>query len=334
MSGLCIPKAFICGVAAEVLRADEAAFLREHQPYGVILFARNCHTPAQVTQLVSDIKNALQHPYTSILIDQEGGRVARLKPPHWRAYPAAATLAAHPDSSSLITLNAQLMAADLRALGITTDCAPLADVPAPDGHDIIGDRAFGTTPDAVIAGARAQANGLRDGGILPVLKHIPGHGRATADSHLALPEVHASRTELEATDFAPFKALRDLPLGMTAHIRYHALDAEHVSTFSPTVISLIRNDIGFDGLLMSDDLSMKALSGDFSERTTRSLQAGCDLALHCNGNMAEMQAVASAATIMHDASLARADRALGWLPNAVLELPEDAIALWEARCAA
>ena len=328
------PKSFICGVAGDTLSLEEAEFIKQHQPYGVILFARNCIAPNQVRQLVCDIKNELAHPYASILIDQEGGRVARLKPPHWREYPSAAKLAEQQNAEEVIALNARLIADDLRSLGITTDCAPLADVPAPDGHDIIGDRAFGATPEAVIAGARAQTNGLREGGILPVLKHIPGHGRATADSHLALPEVHASREALEATDFAPFKALNDLPLGMTAHIRYHALDTEHVSTFSMKVIELIRSHIGFDGLLMSDDLSMKALSGGFAERTKRSLQAGCDLALHCNGEMAEMQAVAEAAPVMHDASIARAERALRWLPEEISELPDDAIAQWQAACAA
>ncbi len=329
-----IPHAFICGIEGVELSDSEREFLRHHQPYGVILFARNCQSPAQVSTLVQQIKACLTHPFASILIDQEGGRVARLKPPHWRAYPAAATYAklykTHPaDAISATQLNARLIADDLRALGITTNCAPLADVPSPECHDIIGDRAFGDTPLQVVALARAQANGLREGGILPILKHIPGHGRARADSHEDLPVVEASRSELEATDFAPFHALRDIPLGMTAHILFTALDAEMVSTFSPKVITLIREHIGFDGLLMSDDLSMKALRGSFAERAERTLAAGCDLVLHCNGNMQEMQDIARVTPAMSKAAMLRAERAKSWLPAVLLALPDDAIMRWQ-----
>lgn len=313
-----IPKAFICGVLGERLTPEEIQFLTTHQPYGVILFARNCTAPAQVKALVSEIKALLQHPYASILIDQEGGRVARLKPPHWPAFPAAAHFAqmcvGNAEQAIQATrANAKAIADVLRELGITTNCAPLADVPSPECHDIIGDRAFGDTPSQVALLARAQADGLRDGGILPVLKHIPGHGRARADSHEALPVVDAPRATLQAVDFAPFAALRDMPLGMTAHILYTALDAENVATFSPTVIELIRKEIGFDGLLMSDDVSMKALSGSYAQRAQRTLAAGCDLVLHCNGKMDEMQPIAEVTPPMTDAMLARAQAALKWL---------------------
>jgi len=333
------PRAFICGVAGLTLSEIERDFLKKHQPYGVILFARNCGTPEQVTQLVADIKSCLSHPFASILIDQEGGRVARLKPPHWRAYPPAAKfgeLCARDKNAAIATarVNARLIADDLRALGITTNCAPLADVPAPECHDIIGDRAFGDTPAQVALLARAQADGLRDGGILPILKHIPGHGRARADSHEDLPVVEASRETLEAVDFAPFRELRDIPLGMTAHILFTALDADVVSTFSPKVIGLIRDAIGFDGLLMSDDLSMKALRGSFEQRAERTLAAGCDLVLHCNGNMEEMLAIASVTPAMTNAAITRAERAQAWLPGSVGQVPADAVAQWQTLFAA
>jgi beta-N-acetylhexosaminidase len=313
-----LPRAFICGVAGLSLSAEEARFLAEYQPYGVILFARNCQSPEQVSALVADIKNNLQHDFVSILIDQEGGRVARLKPPHWPAYPAAKFFAdmAQTDAEKAVAecrANAKAIAADLRTLGITTNCAPLADVPSPKCHQIIGDRAFGDTPAQVAMLARAQADGLRDGGILPVLKHIPGHGRALADSHEDLPVVDASLADLEQVDFAPFQQLRDLPLGMTAHILFTALDSEVVSTFSPKVIEIIRKQIGFDGLLMSDDLSMKALRGSFAQRAELTLKAGCDLVLHCNGNMTEMLDIVSATPAMSDAALTRAQTAKQWL---------------------
>jgi beta-N-acetylhexosaminidase len=328
------PKAFICGVLGHRLSDDEKRFLSREQPYGVILFARNCDTPAQVKALCAEIREQLAHPFAGILIDQEGGRVARLKPPHWRAYPPArcfADIAADGDMLGArdgAYLNARLIAEDLRGLGITINCAPLADVPSPECHDIIGDRAFGDTPSQVITLARAQADGLLDGGVLPVLKHIPGHGRARADSHLELPVVHASRAELEATDFAPFVALSDIPLGMTAHIIYEALDAERCATVSPVVIDLIRQHLNFDGLLMSDDLSMKALRGSYENRTCETLAAGCDLALHCNGNMTEMLAIASVCAPMNDAALRRAERAASLALRDIRPLPADAEIEW------
>ncbi len=322
-------KAFICGVEGHVLTHSERDFLEREQPYGVILFARNILNPAQVRALVHNIKAALGHPFANILIDQEGGRVARLRPPHWRAYPPALTLAKQPDAERAIYVNARLIAEELRYLGITTDCAPMADVLAPECHAIIGDRAFGDTAEAVSKFARAQANGLIEGGILPVLKHIPGHGRATCDSHEDLPVVSAPLAELEAKDFPPFRALKDLPLGMTAHIIYEALDAKNCATLSPTVIRFIRESIGFDGLLMSDDLSMKALTGSYESRAANTLAAGCDLVLHCNGKMDEMRAVAAESNPLAGEALRRAEAVLSALPPHIAGDDETLLAEWQ-----
>jgi beta-N-acetylhexosaminidase len=315
-------KSFICGVEGQVLNNAEREFLAREQPYGVILFARNIDHPEQLIALNAEIKSLLDHPYASILIDQEGGRVARMRPPHWSAYPPAKCFADMalgdlPKAIEETTKNARAIANELRTMGFTTNCAPLADVLAPECHDIIGDRAFGDNALQVSALAGAQAVGLLAGGILPVLKHIPGHGRARVDSHEALPVVEASLAELEASDFQPFRALRHIPLGMTAHIIYEALDATQVATTSPTVIRFIRESIGFDGLLMSDDLSMKALTGSYAERTEKTLAAGCDLALHCNGKMDEMLSVAAHSTPLDGDELRRAQHALMCLPVAV-----------------
>ena len=315
-------KSFICGVLGLELTQEEREFLAREKPYGVILFARNIDNPAQLQSLNAEIKSLLDHPYANILVDQEGGRVARLKPPHWRAYPPAKHFAelAQTDMNKAVDAcraNARAIADELREMGFTTDCAPLADVLAPECHDIIGDRAFGDTAAQVTTLARAQGEGLLSGGILPVLKHIPGHGRATCDSHEALPVVKASLAALEASDFQPFRALKDIPLGMTAHIVYEALDAAQVATTSPTVIDFIRENIGFDGLLMSDDLSMKALTGSYEERTEKTLAAGCDLALHCNGKMAEMLAVAAKSIPLSGDALRRAQHAPMCLPVSV-----------------
>ena len=332
-------KSFICGVSGKSLTQEEHEFLAVEQPFGVILFARNISDPAQVKALTAEIRAVLTHPYAQILVDQEGGRVARLKPPHWRAYPPALTLAAMADPARAVYINARLMAEELREVGITTDCAPLADVLAPECHAIIGNRAFGDTAETVTRLARAQADGLRDGGIFSVLKHIPGHGRAVVDSHEALPVVSVPLAQLEASDFMPFRAMNDLPLAMTAHILYSALDDKHCATFSPTVISYIRNEIGFDGLLMSDDLSMKALGGSFGERTARSLAAGCDLVLHGNGAligearardlMAELREVAAASTPMTGDSLRRAVKVAGMLPATLPAGEPELLAEWQ-----
>ncbi len=312
-------KSFICGVSGTSLSEAEREFLAREQPYGVILFARNVESPAQVRALCSEIKAALNHPYAEILVDQEGGRVQRLKPPHWRKYPTAQQLSCQRDAARAVYVNARLIAEELRNVGITMDCAPVADVLAPECHKIIGDRAFGDTAAQVVALARQQSEGLLDGGILSILKHIPGHGRATADSHETLPIVSAPLSELEAVDFAVFKQLNDLPLAMTAHILYPALDAKECATFSPIVMRYIREEIGFHGLIMSDDLSMKALGGSFAERTERSLAAGCDLVLAGNGALigeagsrdlfAEAREVAAASLPMSEESLKRAQAA-------------------------
>lgn len=305
----------IFGCAGPRLSSSEKAFFRDADPIGFILFARNCEAPDQVRALVHDLRDAVGRERAPVLIDQEGGRVARLKPPHWRAAPPAARfgeLARHDRDKARVAvrLNARLIAKELHDLGITVDCAPLLDVPVPGSHDIIGDRAFGTEPSMIAELGRELAEGLMDGGVQPVIKHIPGHGRATADSHEALPVVAASRGDLERTDFAPFRALADLPWGMTAHVLYTDLDPDRPATTSSYVIEqIIRRDIGFDNVLLTDDLSMKALSGGYAERTAAALAAGCDVALHCNGKMKEMRGVAEGAGTTSDAAQVRLERA-------------------------
>jgi len=300
-------RAFIAGCAGTILTPEERSFFHESAPWGFILFRRNIDTPEQVRALVAELRAAVGR-HAPVLIDQEGGRVQRLGPPHWPVYPPASVFAAIADEGraqaamDAARLGARLMAGDLASLGIDVDCVPCADLRLPEGHGIIGDRAYGETPPQVASLARAASEGLIDGGMLPVLKHIPGHGRARADSHLALPVVDTPREVLEATDFEPFRRLNDLPLGMTAHVVYSAIDPKHPATTSARVIAeVIRGHIGFDGALMSDDLSMKALSGSFAERTRASLAAGCDLVLHCNGDMAEMAEVAAAAPLLEGA---------------------------------
>ncbi len=289
--------AAIFGCAGHALTSAGAAFFREVSPWGFILFERNIDSPDQVRALVSELRATVERPDAPVLIDQEGGRVARLTPPHWRRYPpgrAYGQIVGAETRREITWLGARLMAQDLFELGINVDCAPVLDVPAPGGHEIIGDRAYGDTPEIVAELGRAAAEGLMAGGVLPIVKHIPGHGRAAADSHLDLPVVSASLTDLEARDFAPFKALADLPMAMTAHVVYAAVDPDLPATTSSAVIErVIRGAIGFDGLLISDDLSMKALSGDFEARARDALHAGCDIVLHCNGDPdAEMTSVA------------------------------------------
>ena len=305
--------ACIFGCAGPRLRDEERDFFRDVNPWGFILFGRNVETPDQVRALTGALRATVGRPDAPILIDQEGGRVQRLGPPHWRRYPpAAAYCELDPEvRGELVRLGARLIAHDLAAVGINVDCAPVLDVPARGAHDIIGDRAYGQAARDVAALGRAAADGLMAGAVLPVIKHIPGHGRASADSHAGLPIVEASWEDLEGRDFAPFKALRDLPLAMTAHVVYAAVDAERPATTSPAVIErVIRGAIGFDGLLISDDLSMQALSGDFSRRAADALRAGCDVVLHCNGGMAEMKAVAAGAAPLTARAQARAASAL------------------------
>jgi len=291
-------RALITGLAGTELSTDEARFLRTEKPCGIILFARNVQSPSQVLELADSARNEVGDADLLVLVDQEGGRVQRLLPPDWRRLPAAERYGALPGSSATQRVAAaraiaHLTAQDLQACGINTNCAPCADLRIEGADAIIGDRAYGAEPDSVTALARATAEGYIDGGVLPVVKHIPGHGRADVDSHLALPLVRETLATLEATDFATFRALSDLPAAMTAHVVYAAIDAERPATISRRVIdAVVRGSIGFDGLLMTDDLSMKALSGSLEERTEASLGAGCDVVLHCNGELAEMQSVA------------------------------------------
>lgn len=285
-------KPLIFGCSTTTLTAEEKSFFAKHQPFGFIIFARNIENPAQLKSLITELKNSVEHE-PEILVDQEGGRVQRLTTPHWPKHPATATYT----TTEAAFAGAKQIALELAEVGFTVNCAPMLDVRAPEAHDIIGDRAFSTDPQIVATLGKAFAEGLVAGGIKPVIKHIPGHGRATCDSHHDLPRVCASREQLEI-DFAPFKALADAPYAMTAHIIYEAIDAQNCATQSSAVIDLIRNEIGFKGLIMTDDLSMKALEGSFAERTEKSLAAGCDLILHCNGNMAEMVEIAEALPIL------------------------------------
>ncbi|MBJ7415662.1 MAG: beta-N-acetylhexosaminidase [Niveispirillum sp.] len=300
--------ALVLGCEGTVLTAAERDFFRDANPLGFILFRRNVDSPDQVRALVDSLRDAVGR-YAPILIDQEGGRVARLRAPHWPELPAARVvgdLADAQKAGQAAWLHGRLLAAMLSDLGIDVDCAPVADVPVPGAHDVIGDRAFAMDPGTVAALAASQAAGLLAGGVLPIVKHIPGHGRAFADSHKELPVVNTARAELEAWDFAPFKALSHLPAAMVAHVVYTDIDADHPSSISPTVIrDIVRGHIGFDGLLFSDDLSMQALSGTLGQRTAAVLAAGCDVALHCNGQMAEMLDVAANARALDAAGLRR-----------------------------
>ena len=308
-------RAFICGLSGPALSLGEADFLAAAKPAGIILFARNVETPEQVKRLSEDARDAAQGEIL-VLVDQEGGRVQRLAEPHWPRYPAARAFARLRDADrerakQAARLCARAMAHDLHALGFNTTCAPVLDVPVPGADNIIGDRAYGDNIESVIELGGAVAEGLLAGGILPVMKHIPGHGRAMADSHLALPVVDTPLGELQASDFAPFRALRHLPMAMTAHVVFTAIDADAPVTVSAKAIDeAIRGFIGFDGLLMSDDLSMQALSGTLEERTRASLAAGCDLALHCNGKMEEMTTVAMASPPLEGPALRRFEAAL------------------------
>ncbi len=312
--------ACILGCAGPVLTREETLFFRDAQPWGFILFQRNVQDPGQLRALVEALRTTVGRPDAPVLIDQEGGRVQRLGPPHWPAYPPGRAYGELPAAAQeeIARLGARLIAHDLAAAGINVDCLPVLDVPEPGAHNVIGDRAYAATPAGVASLGRAAAEGLISGGVLPVIKHIPGHGRAHADSHKTLPRVDAPLAELDAVDFAPFRALADMPLGMTAHVVYAAIDPDHPATTSAKVIDeVIRGAIGFDGLLMSDDLSMQALSGDFAERARASLAAGCDVVLHCNGDRAEMEGVLAGVGSLAGRALARADAALARLPAAL-----------------
>ncbi|WP_339949470.1 beta-N-acetylhexosaminidase [uncultured Albimonas sp.] len=306
------PRAIILGCAGPKLSAGEAAFFRDADPWGFIVFARNVQDPAQLAALTAELRESVGRD-APILVDQEGGRVARLKAPHWREWPWMERLVEGlPEAAAdeALAIQYRAIAHELHAVGLDVNCMPIADIRFAQTDAIISTRALGRTPETVARRARIVTEAMASGGVLPVLKHLPGHGRATADSHLALPVVDASLDELRATDFAAFAPLADLAMGMTAHIVYSALDPDAPATQSPAGIRAIREEIGFDGLLMTDDLSMNALEGSMAERAERSIAAGCDLVLHCNGDMAEMEGALSATPRLHGRAAARADRAL------------------------
>jgi beta-N-acetylhexosaminidase len=308
------PRAVIFGLSGPSLRERERAFFRAADPLGFILFARNCVAPAQLRDLIRALKECVRREDAPILIDQEGGPVQRLKPPDWRTAPAGSRFAAlaardEDDAIEAAWLNARLLAHELAALGIGVNCTPVLDVPVAGADRVIGDRAYGTTPEQVALLGRAVCAGLLAGGVLPVIKHIPGHGRARVDSHVRLPLVEDGRESLERSDFAPFRALNAMPWAMTAHVVYAAIDADAPATTSPRVVAeIIRGWIGFDGLLISDDLCMGALSGPAGERAAAALAAGLDVVLHCNGDLDEMEAVAAVCPRLSEEAVRRLAR--------------------------
>jgi beta-N-acetylhexosaminidase len=307
--------AFISGCAGHRLTDNEIAFFRDTQPWGLIIFKRNVESPDQLRGLTTRFREIVGRRNAPVLIDQEGGRVQRMGPPNWPRYPAARRYGERFEIDRLgairaARLIARLMAEDLVAVGINVDCLPVLDVPAEDSHEVIGDRAYAQVPEKISMLARAAVVGLMSGGVLPVIKHMPGHGRAVSDSHHALPVVTAGKNELQATDFATFAAFADAPMAMTGHVVFEAFDRDHPATQSSKIIRIIRKQIGFDGLLITDDLSMKALSGSMADRVSRAIDAGCDMALHCNGELTEMRAVAEAAGELKGRAMRRAKAAL------------------------
>lgn len=306
MSGL---SACILGLEGPELQAGERAFFTDAQPLGFILFARNVESPARLAALTADLRDSVGRD-APVLIDQEGGRVQRMRAPHWREWLPPLDQAGRNADPRAMFLRYRLIAAELHEVGIDVDCAPMADIARADTHPFLRNRCLGEDAASVAVAARAVAEGLMAGGVLPVLKHIPGHGRAAIDSHLSLPVVETEAEVLRAEDFAPFRALADLPMAMTAHLKYTAFDAARPATQSPAMVALIREEIGFRGLLMSDDISMEALSGGVAERAARTIAAGCDLVLHCNGKLEEMRAVAEAAGPLSGRALERAQSAL------------------------
>ena len=304
----------ILGCGGHRLTEDEKAFFADVRPWGFIVFRRNVDSPDQMRALTDEMRDCIGDADAPVLIDQEGGRVQRMGPPHWAKYPPAAAYLEAADgllrARELVRLGARLMAHDLKAVGINVDCAPVLDVPVPGAHDIIGDRAYARDPATVAMLGRAAAEGLLAGGVLPVIKHMPGHGRAFADTHKELPTVHADLATLDGWDFAPFRAMSDMPIGMTAHIVFTAIDRKHPATQSKKAIRMIRERLGFGGLLLSDDLVMNALSGTLTERAEKSLKAGCDLVVHWNGDMAEMRQVAEGVGKLKGKAAKRAEAAL------------------------
>jgi len=309
-----VTSAAIYGCAGHRLTEDERAFFAKARPWGFILFRRNIDTPEQVRALTDELRAAIGDPDAPILIDQEGGRVQRMGPPHWPKYPPGDAYLKSTndpqDARDLVRMGARLIAHDLREVGINVDLAPVMDVPVPGSHDIVGDRAYGQDPQTVALLGRAAAEGLLAGGVLPCIKHMPGHGRAFADSHKDLPTVHADFETLDAWDFAPFKSLSDMPLAMTAHIVFTAIDKKRPATQSKKAVRLMREHLGFSGLILTDDLSMQALKGSLGERANQSLIAGCDVVLHCNGVLSEMQEVADAVGRLKGSVRTRAEAAL------------------------
>ncbi len=311
-----MPKAFISGCAGTELTAIERSFFHYQQPAGLILFQRNCDGPDQVRALVDAFKEAVGHDDVFIAIDQEGGRVQRMGPPLWPSYPPARAFGRLYENHAAHGLAAQhhvarLMAADLVACGINMNCVPVLDVVQPGAHDVIGDRSYGSDPASVAALGREMASAQIAGGVVPVMKHVPGHGRAPADSHVALPTVDAALEALVQTDFPPFEQLADLPAAMTAHVLYTELDPKNAASISaPIIQEVVRHHLGFDGLLISDDVSMGALSGTIEERTVRIIEAGNDLVLHCNGRLEEMEEVAAACPVLDGKARDRVERAL------------------------
>lgn len=307
-------RAFICGLSGLEMTDFERGYYRELQPWGVILFARNIDTPGQVRALTASVRETLGW-HAPILIDQEGGRVQRMKPPHWSRYPAAGRfgameMAATGTGIEAAQITTWLIADDLLNVGIDVNCAPVLDLRVAGGTDAIGNRAFHTEPKAVARLGREVHDAYLEAGVVPVVKHMPGHGRAIVDSHKSLPRIPTDRATLEAMDFLPFRALNDAPMAMTGHLVFEAIDPDLPVTLSPTMISLIRNHIGFNGALMSDDLSMGALSGSMAERASGALASGCDLALHCNGTRTEMEAMAQALPVLEGNAYDRCASAL------------------------
>ena len=314
-------RAFICGCAGLELTAGDRAFIQDSDPWGLILFRRNIDNPEQVKSLTGAFRDISGRADAPVLVDQEGGRVQRLGPPHWPKYPAAASFRRFSDDpyeqASLVRLAARLMAHDLLQLGITVNCLPVLDVPSADSHNIIGDRSYAPDAARVAVLGRAASEGLLAGSVLPVMKHLPGHGRASVDSHLELPVVAAPRDELEAADFLPFRTLADLPAAMTAHVVYTSIDPKGPATTSAKIIrDIVRGYIGYSGLVMTDDLSMKALAGSFGSRTRAAFSAGVDIALHCNGDIVEAYEVAKASPLLRGAARQRAEAALARIRHA------------------
>lgn len=315
--------ATIFGCAGPKLLPEERAFFRDADPFGFILFARNVEDPEQLRRLTSDLREAVGRD-APVLVDQEGGRVQRLRAPHWREWtPPLDTVdgaGSVEAAERIMRLRASVIAAELAEVGIDADCIPTLDVVRRETHPFLMNRCYGRDPVTVARIGRAVAEGLMAGGVLPVMKHMPGHGLSHVDTHHDLPTVDASHDQLTAVDFEPFKALNDLPMAMTAHLVFAALDGNRPATQSPAMIRLIREEIGFQGLLMSDDLNMQALSGTLAERTARTIAAGVDIALHCKGDMAEMVAVAGAAGQMGPVALKRAEAAVAARRPATVDL--------------